>query len=91
MNSRELESGGIFKVYTATADTDFQIDYPGYTAAHRKKTPRQILFVGGALVVTLGGGGNITLPASLAGVPLNIRPVAMVNAGSGFSALLVIW
>lgn len=88
---RDLASGGLFKVYAAAALTDFKTDYPGYSAQRRPKLPRQILYTGGTCVVTLDDGATtVTLPAGMAGIPMNIRPQGMTAAGT-FADLLVIW
>ena len=95
MASDVLGSSGEFSVLLlpgAGVDVDFRITYPGWAGSRPKRLPREILFVGGALVVQMEqGGANVTLPATLAGIPLRIAPALLIAAGTGCTAVHICW
>lgn len=91
-----LESGAIFKMYTAagiTADVNLSIDYPGWSAANGRndKLPRYVVFVGGDLVIEDAQDNSTTLDSSLAGIPLPLAPFQITNAGTTATFIVVIW
>jgi hypothetical protein len=89
-----LESGAIFKLYTATsitADTDLSIDYPGYSATGKQeKLPRWVEYAGGDLKIEDAQGNQTTLPA----VNAAARPMApqkIIDVGTTATFIFVIW
>jgi hypothetical protein len=73
------------------ADIVLAESYAGFDRV--AKPCRMIIYTGGALVATKSDGTEVTLPASLAGIPLPIE-VWVINgsdAGTTATAALVIW
>lgn len=87
-----IEPSGIVEVYPAAiADTNLITGSPAYTTPQSGKSCRLIIFVGGALEITRPGAlGNLILPAVFAGIPLPIRAIALVAAGTGAGTSAII-
>jgi hypothetical protein len=93
VQQNNLESGAIFKLYTAagiSADVDLTIDWPGYNG-RRKLLPRWICYTGGVVIVTDAQGNSTTLPADFAGIPLPLDAAGITNTGTDATQILVIW
>jgi hypothetical protein len=96
--SNNLAAGGDYKVYVSggtpdidSADINVAESYAGFDRV--AKPCHMIIYTGGALVATKSDGTEVTLPASLAGIPLPIE-VWVINgsdAGTTATAALVIW
>lgn len=92
-----LESGAIFKLYTATTlgvsgDVDLSVDYPGYSAANGRdsKLPRWVEYAGGDLVIKDTQLNSTTLPEANEGA----RPMApqwLIETGTTATFIFVIW
>jgi hypothetical protein len=90
-----LESGAIFKLYTAAgiaADVDLSIDYPGWSNANGRndKLPRWVEYAGGDLVVEDTQGNSTTLPAANAAAR-PMAPLKIIDVGTTATFIFVIW
>ena len=92
MASDIIGSSGEFTVLPVlAANIDLRTTYPGYAASRPKRLPREIAFWGGALVVQMENGTNVTLPMVMAGVPWRIAPARLILAGSAATTIWVAW